>query len=109
MNKEQENKIAELQILEQNIQNLLQQKQKFQTDQIEVENALLELNKTTSNPYKVINGIMFESTTEDLKKELTTKKETSNIRMKNIEKQEELLRKKAEALQKEVMEELKPS
>lgn len=105
--KEQENKIEELQLIEQNVQNLLVQKQRFQTELIEVENALIELNKPKCSPYKVINGVMFAAKPEELKKELTSKKEVINIRLKNIEKQEQELRKKADILQREVLKELK--
>lgn len=101
--KEQEERIAELQLAEQSIQSLLQQKQIFQNEMIEVENALNELSKTKSKPYKIINQIMFEAEAEDLKKELISKKEIIGIRIKNIEKQEQQIRKKTEALQKEVL------
>ena len=105
--KAQEEKIAELQLLEQNTQNLLQQKQKFSTELIEIENALTELAQTTSAPYKVVNGVMFETNLEDLKKELNSKKEVINIRIKNIQSQEEKIKTKADSLQKEVLKELK--
>ncbi|MAG52539.1 MAG: hypothetical protein CMH62_01095 [Nanoarchaeota archaeon] len=107
ISKEQEKNIADLQLLEQNIQSLLQQKQKFTQELIEVENALTELKKTKTSPYKIINGIMFEAQSEDLKKELTSKKEVIDIRIKNIESQEEKLRTKANSLQKEVLKYLK--
>lgn len=105
--KEQEGKIEEIQFLEQNIQSLLHQKQRFQSELVEIENALNELQKTTSKPYKIINGIMFEAETEDLKKELSSKKEVIDIRIKSINKQEEEKRKKAEVLQKEVLKDIK--
>ena len=41
-----ENKIAQLQMIEQNIQNVLMQKQTFQSQLIEVENALEEIEKS---------------------------------------------------------------
>ena len=105
--KDQESKIAELQSIEQNIQNLLLQKQTFSQELIEIENALNELNKNNSPTYKIINGIMFQAQPEDLKKELTSKKEVIDIRIKNIESQEEKLRTKANSLQKEVLKYLK--
>ncbi|MAF50844.1 MAG: hypothetical protein CMH64_02015 [Nanoarchaeota archaeon] len=105
--KDQESKIQELQLIEQNIQNLLLQKQKFQQEQIEVENALNELKTNKETPYKIVNNIMFETSSEELKKELTSKKEVVSIRIKNLEKQEEEVRKKADSLQKEVLKNLK--
>tara|TARA_Y100000310_G_C20594554_1_gene769825 strand:- start:466 stop:783 length:318 start_codon:yes stop_codon:yes gene_type:complete len=102
----QEKKIEELQILEQNIQGLLQNKQKFSQELIEIENALTEL-KTSKTTFKIVNSIMFEAQPEDLKKELTEKKEIIDVRIKTIEKEEDKIRKTAEELQKEVMKELK--
>ena len=43
---------------------------------------------------------------EDLKKELSSKKEIINIRIKNLEKEESKTREKATALQKEVIGEI---
>ena len=105
--KEHEEKITEIQLLEQSIQSLLQQKQKSQNELVEIENALNELNNTKSKPYKIVNGIMFEAETEDLKKELISKKEVIDIRIKNIDKQEQEIRRKAEELQKEVLKDIK--
>ena len=105
--KEQEEKITEIQLLEQSMQSLLQQKQKFQSELVEVENALNELKNTKSKPYKIVNNIMFEAEPEDLKEELSSKKEVINIRTKNIDKQEQEIRKKTESLQKEVLKYLK--
>ncbi|MBU2639773.1 MAG: prefoldin subunit [Nanoarchaeota archaeon] len=100
-------KIQELQFLEQGMQNLSHQKQRFETELVEIENALNEVSKTSSKPYKVVNGVMFATSPEDLKKELSSKKEIISIRVKNIDKQEQEIRKKAESLQKEVLKELK--
>jgi len=105
--KQQESKIQELQLIEQNIQTLLQQKQRFSQELIEIENALNELKTNNNTTYKIINGIMFQTSQEDLKKELTSKKEIADIRIKSIEKQEKDIRTKAETLQKEVLKELK--
>lgn len=107
ISKEQEEKITEIQLLEQGMQNLLQQKQKFQSELIEVENALNELRDIKSKPYKIVNNIMFEAEPESLKEELSSKKEVINIRIKNIDKQEQEIRKKTESLQKEVLRNLK--
>jgi len=84
-----EEKIAELQLLEQNIQSLSLQKQRFQTELMETENALSELSKTKDVVYKIINGIMFAKTPEELTEELTSKKDILELRIKSIEKQEQ--------------------
>ncbi|MBS3152409.1 prefoldin subunit beta [Candidatus Woesearchaeota archaeon] len=107
VNKETESKIAQLQMLEQNIQNFLMQKQTFQTQLIEVDNALEELDKTTGNTYKIVGGIMIATDKETLNMELQGRKEVLGLRIKNIEKQENQLKEKASNLQSEVLKQIK--
>lgn len=102
-NKETEAKITQLQILEQNIQNFLMQKQTFQSQLIEVDNALEELDKTQGKTYKIVGAIMISAKKEDLKKDLQGKKEALDLRIKSIEKQENQLKDKAAKLQSEVL------
>jgi len=102
-----ENKIAQLQMIEQNIQNVLMQKQTFQSQLIEVENALEEIEKSKGKVYKIIGPIMVSSNAEDLKNELNTKKEITELRIKSIEKQEDQLKEKASKLQSEVLKNIK--
>jgi len=103
---EDEQKINQLQLLEQNIQNLSLQRQQFQAQLIEIENALKEL-ETTTEAYKIISNIMVLTKKEDLTKELKQRKEVTEIRIKNFEKQEEQLRSKAKDLQKEILSSMK--
>ncbi len=107
MTKETEKKVAQLQLMEQNIQNLLMQKQNFQSQLIEVDNALEELNKSKGLTYKIIGSVMIASNKEDLQKDLNSKKEVAELRIKNIEKQENQLKEKASRLQSEVLDEIK--
>jgi len=51
---------------------------------------------------------MVSTKKEELEKDLNKKKETIQLRIKTIEKQEKQIKEKAEVLQKEVMKELKP-
>ena len=51
---ETEKKIAQLQVLEQNLQNFLLQKQAFQTQLVEIDNALEEVGKNNSALYRII-------------------------------------------------------
>lgn len=105
--KETENKIAQLQLLEQNIQNFLLQKQTFQTQAIEIDNAIEELDKTKGQTYKIVGAIMVSSEKEDLKKDLKNKREVIDLRIKSIEKQENQLKEKASKLQSEVIKTIK--
>ena len=99
---EAEKKLNQLQMLEQSMQNLLMQKQQFQLQQVEIESALKELEKV-NEAYKIIGNIMVLSKKDDLKADLTSKKEIVELRIKNMEKQENQLREKASKLQNEVL------
>ncbi len=105
--KDIEEKIEELQILERNLQNTLLQKQTFQTQLLEIKNALEELEKSKKETYKIIGTIMIASDASELKKDLKSKKEIIDLRVKNLEKQEEQIREKASKMQLEVMNALK--
>ena len=102
MSNENNAEIEELQLIEQNLQNLLLQKQTFQTQLLENEKALEEM-KSNSTVYKIVGNLMIKSSPEDIKKELNSKEEMLNIRIKNIEKQEELLKEKAMKKQSSVL------
>lgn len=104
--KETEEKIRQLQMFEQGLQTFLIQKQQFQTQLIEVESALKEMEKSEKQ-YKIIGNIMIESNKDDLKKELESKKEMLNIRIKTLEKQEKQIREKSSKIQSEVVDNIK--
>jgi prefoldin beta subunit len=98
--------IALLQNIEQSIQTILLQKQSFQSQLIEIDSALSEL-KDKKTAYKIVGNIMVSCSKDDLEKELEEKKLKLDLRIKNLEKQEQSLKKKAEQMQKEVVEKLK--
>lgn len=106
MKKETQEKIQQLQLYEQNIQQFLMQKQQFQSQLIEIESALSELDNTES-AYKIVGNIMVMGKSADMKKELKQKKEMAELRIKSLEKQEDSIKEKTEALQKEVLGEMK--
>ena len=87
------------------MQNLLMQKQQFQLQQVEIESALKELEKV-NEAYKIVGNIMVLSKKSDLKKDLDSKKEVMELRIKNMEKQEAQLREKASKLQSELLKEM---
>ena len=101
-------KINQLQVIEQNLQQLLGQKQQFQGQMVEIDSALEELKKT-EDAYKIVGNVMIKVAKDDLNKELGEKKERTEVRMKSIEKQETKLKESAESLRKEVMEEMDKS
>jgi len=106
MDKLTEEKINQLQLIEQGMQNFLAQKQQFQMQLVEIDSALNELEKT-EKAYKIVGNIMVSSDKEELKKDLKEKKKIYELRVKSLEKQENNMKEKASAVQAEVMSELK--
>ncbi|MAG08135.1 prefoldin subunit beta [Candidatus Woesearchaeota archaeon] len=106
--KETEKKVEQLQLLEQNLQAFLVQKQQFQAQEIEVDSALNEI-KDKKDAYKIVGNIMINVDAKQLNDELSQKKESLNIRIKNLEKQEEKIREKLKKIQAEVLKNIKTS
>ncbi len=100
--KEFEEKIQHMQLIEQNLQTFLIQKQSFQMQLAETESALKEL-ETAGDAYRIIGNIMVKAKKEELKKELSSKKEMLDLRIKTLERQEARLKEQAETIQKEVL------
>ncbi len=107
MDKESEKKVQELQLIEQNLSNLLMQKQTFQARLLENENAINELDSTKKQSYRIVGNILVAMDKEKLKKDLNNEKEIFELRIKNIEKQENKLKDHARELQEEVLKNLK--
>ena len=101
-----EEKLQRLNLLEQNLNNTNLQKQNFQMQGVEIENALNEL-KDSKESYQIIGNIMIKTSADKLKKDLDSKKEIIELRIKSLEKQEAKIKEEADKLQKEVLNEMK--
>jgi len=106
VSKETEQKIGQLQMFEQSLQNFLGQKQQFQVQLVEIESALTELDNT-DKAYKIVGNIMVEADKNELKADLQSKKEMLELRIKTMEKQEAQVREKASKLQSEILMKIK--
>ena len=106
LDKETERGIQELQILEQTTQNLLLQKQAFQVELSETNNALEELKKTKDDAFKIIGQVMIKTDKTELEKEMEDKKKLLNLRLNAIHKQEDLMSEKIEKLKEEITKKL---
>ena len=98
-----ENKIQEMQFLEQNFQNLVFQKQAFQMELSETNSALKEIEKAGDEVFKIIGQLMIKTDKSNTKKELEDKKKVLDLRVKAIEKQEASLSGQLEKLREEVV------
>ena len=99
-----ERKIQEMQILEQNLQSLLFQKQAFQMELSETQSALSEIEKSGEDVFKIIGQLMIKTEKGKVREELENKKKLLDLRTKSIEKQETSLAEKLDELRKQVLE-----
>lgn len=102
MSEETEQKIQQLQLYEQSVQNIILQKQQFQSQITEIESALKELETATIS-YRIIGNIMVNSEKEAIKRDLELRKSQAEMRIKALEKQESKIKEKAQTLQSEIM------
>jgi len=98
-----ENKIQEMQILEQSLQNLLMQKQAFQMELTETQSALREIEKSGDEIFKVVGQLMIKTEKSAVKDELANKEKILNLRIKTLEKQEDTFSKKLEEIRKQML------
>ena len=97
-------KIQEINILEQGLQNLFLQKQAFQMELEETNSALNELENSGDDVFKIIGKLMIKSSKTKIKEELSNKEKIIELRMKNIEKQEDSMSKKLEEVRNKILE-----
>jgi len=103
---ETEKNIQQLQLLEQNIQNFVMQKQQLQMQIVEIDSALEEVGKT-KEAYKIVGNIMVSAESVDLKKDLESRKQLIELRVKSMEKQENELKDKEKILRESVLKNMK--
>jgi prefoldin beta subunit len=82
--------IAQFQQAQQQAQSLTVQKQQLELALHETERAVEELDKLepSATVYKSVGGILIKAGRDDVKKELTERKETLDLRVKTVERQE---------------------
>ena len=107
IDKETQEKIQELQNYEQTMQSIMMQKQAFEIELSETENALGEIMKSKDDVYKLVGNIMIKADKTVIEKELKQKNELLALRLKSINKQEADISKEAELLREEVMKKIK--
>jgi prefoldin beta subunit len=97
-----ENKIQEMQILEQRLQNSIMQRQAFQMELAETDSALVEIEKSGDEVFKIIGQLMIKAEKSKVKDELLNKQKILQLRIKSLEKQENLISEQATKLQQEL-------
>ena len=86
--------LSKLQQTQQNLQMIIAQKQQLESEQLETEKALVELNKANDDDavFKHAGTILIKSNKKDLIEELEEKKELAKTKASLLAKQEERLK-----------------
>ena len=98
-----ESKIQELTFIEQNLQNLLFEKQALNLELSEVESALIQITNSNDEVFKLLGNLLVRHNKTKMLEELEEKKKILELRLNSLEKQEELLSKKLVDLRKEII------
>ncbi len=102
LNSKANQKIEELQVIENNLQNFLSQKQAIQIELNGVENAINELKESDDEVYKIVSSVMLKTTKTKLNEHLEEKKKLLEMKIDSVEKQEKILEKRSLELRKEI-------
>ncbi len=99
-----QNMIAQLQTVQQQLQMVMSQKIQLENALKEVENAIREVEKVHENTpiYKSVGTVLVKAEKEDILKELKEKKETMEVRIRALGRQEEKLKERLKELQEKV-------
>ena len=97
-----ENKIQEMQILEQRLQNSILQKQAFQMELAETNSALKEMEKSGEEVYKIIGQLMIKTEKSKIHEELSDKQKILELRIKSFDKQENSMTEQLEKIRDEL-------
>ena len=100
-----QNKIAQFQQMQQQIQVISSQKFQLEAQLRDTERAMAELEKAASDTpiYKTVGSLMVKAEDkESVSKELSEKKETLDVRIKALDRQEKHLMEKYQSLQQEL-------
>ena len=100
-----QNQLSQFEQVRQQLQLLSTQRVQVESQVRELDNALTELNKTTKNSivYKKVGNLFVKiDDKKDLKKDMNEQKETFDVRVKTLERQEKQLKDRYTDLQKEI-------
>ncbi len=104
-----QNELMEAQQLQQQLQSIATQRYQFETQKKEIEVTLEELDRIDRDTpvYKNVGNLSFRVKDVDaLKKELEEKKESLEIRLKALERQESRIKDRYAALQEKISKEM---
>lgn len=105
---EARNLVDEFQSYQQQLQNVVMQKETLKLQNVEIERAIEELGASKEKrAYKITGNVMISKPVEELKNDLIETKETIEIKVKSFEKMEEKINARLKELQTKLKEVIK--
>lgn len=98
--------VNQLQLLQQNLESLLEQKRAIQEQLFELNSAIQSLPGSEKS-YKIVGKLLIAKKSADLQKELEEEKQQYELHMNEIETQEKAIKEKMQKLQSELLKEIK--
>lgn len=103
LTQEQKTMVAQFQLYQQQMQNVLLQKESMRIQEMEIDRALEELKATKqTSAYKITGNIMVSKPVDELRKELEEAKEEVGVRLKSLEATETKFNDKLKELQEKL-------
>jgi len=104
LDQETQQKIQELQMMEQGFQQLMMQKNAFSMEGNETDLIIKEVEKTSGEVSRIIgNQVVIKTTKEEILEDMKNKQKLIETRMKDIEAQEKEFTEKIDSVREEVM------
>ncbi|WP_457548664.1 prefoldin subunit beta [Archaeoglobus sp.] len=99
-----QNMIAQLQTVQQQLQMVVSQKLQLENALKEIEEAINEVEKVGEDTpiYKTVGTVLVKTKKDEILKELNEKKETIEVRIRALSRQEEKLKERLQELQNKV-------
>ena len=98
---ENNQELQEMQLLDQNLHNIMLQKQSFEMELSETKSAIAEIEKS-GDVFKLIGDLLIRKDKDKAKSELVDKEKILEMRIRSVEKQEEALSKRLEELREKL-------
>lgn len=96
--KQEQQLIAQAQMFQQQIQEIVSQKEALNIQSIEIKRALDEIEKSKSDLYKIAGPILVKSDKESIKNDLTEKSDFIDLKKKTLERSESKIKERFEEL-----------
>ena len=101
-----QNQLGMLQQIQQQLQNILQQKAQYEMAVREAKRAQEEISDAAEDTVTYMGTVMMQKKKSDVSAKLTEKTESLELRIKSLEKQEKMLAGKFEQMQAQIKEAL---